>query len=153
MPPETAVKYRDRMTGEIEELDRGRLKFATDDAGTILFEWDKIAMVEATRQFEVTTSDGRRFLGSLGPSSARSVLIITVNDTISLSMSEVTGIIPMDASVWTRLEGSREEVNIAGWHAWVIGQYLRVIAEYQKLLEKYPNPKAVNMTKFGVGQQ
>ena len=55
----------DRNTGEIVELDRGRLKFETDDAGTISFEWDKIARVEAARQFEVTTSDGRRFLGSL----------------------------------------------------------------------------------------
>ena len=82
----------DRNTGEIVELDRGRLKFETDDAGTILFEWDKIATVEAAGQFEVTTSDGRRFLGSLGRSSARSVLIITASDTITLSMSEVTGI-------------------------------------------------------------
>ena len=96
----------DRNTGEIEELDRGRLKFATDDAGTIMFEWDKIATLEAAGQFEVTTSDGRRFLGSLGRSSAQSVLIITVTDTITLSMSEVTGIIPIGASVWTRLDGS-----------------------------------------------
>ena len=96
----------DRNTGEIVELDRGRLKFETDDAGTIMFEWDKIATVEAARQFEVTTSDGRRFLGSLGRSSARSVLIITASDTITLSMPEVTGIIPIGASVWTRLDGS-----------------------------------------------
>ena len=96
----------DRNTGEIVELDRGRLKFETDDAGTILFEWDKIATVEAARQFEVTTSDGRRFLGSLGRSSAQSVLIITANDTITLSMSEVTGMIPIGASLWARLDGS-----------------------------------------------
>ena len=74
----------DRNTGEIVELERSRLKFETDDAGTILFEWDKIASVEAAGQFEVATSDGRRLLGSLGPSSARSVLIITANDRISL---------------------------------------------------------------------
>ena len=96
----------DRITGEIVELDRGRLKFETDDAGTILFEWDTIAMVEAAGEFEVTTSDGRRFLGSLGQSSAQSVLMITANDTITLSMAEVTGMIPIGASVWTRLDGS-----------------------------------------------
>ena len=38
----------------------------------------------------------------------------------------------------------REEVNIVGTSAWVIGPYLKVIGEYQKSLEKYPNPKAVN---------
>jgi len=43
----------------------------------------------------------------------------------------------------------REEVNIVADHAWVMGQYLRLIGEYQKSLEKYPNPKAVNLTEFG----
>lgn len=32
--------------------------------------------------------------------------------------------------------------------AWVIGPYLKVIGEYMKTLEKYSNPKAVNMTQF-----
>jgi len=43
----------------------------------------------------------------------------------------------------------REENNIVAWTAWVIGPYLKVIGEYQKSLEKYPNPKAVNITTFG----
>ena len=63
-------------------------------------------MVEAAGQFEVTTSDGGRFLGSLGRSSTQSVLIITANDTITLSMAEVTGMIPIGASLWARLDGS-----------------------------------------------
>ena len=32
--------------------------------------------------------------------------------------------------------------------SWVIAPYLRLIGEYQKTLEKYPNPKAVNFTDF-----
>lgn len=43
----------------------------------------------------------------------------------------------------------REEVNVLGTNAWVIGPYMRVIGEYLKTLEKHPNPKAVNMTQFG----
>ncbi len=43
----------------------------------------------------------------------------------------------------------REEVNVAGWNAWAIGSYLKVVGEYMKSLEKHPNPKAVNMTQFG----
>ena len=42
----------------------------------------------------------------------------------------------------------REEVNILATHGWVINQYLRLIGQYQKSLEKYPNPKAVNLTEF-----
>ena len=43
----------------------------------------------------------------------------------------------------------REEVNVNATTGWVIPQYMRVIGEYQKSLEKYPNPKAVNLTQFG----
>jgi arylsulfatase len=43
----------------------------------------------------------------------------------------------------------REEVNVVASSAWVIAPYLRVIGEYQKSLESYPNPKAVNLTEFG----
>jgi hypothetical protein len=41
-----------------------------------------------------------------------------------------------------------EEVNILGTSACVVGGILKVIGEYIKTLEKYPNPK-VNMMEFG----
>ena len=43
----------------------------------------------------------------------------------------------------------REEVNILGTNAWVIGPYLKLVGDYQKSLQQHPNPKAVNMTQFG----
>jgi arylsulfatase len=43
----------------------------------------------------------------------------------------------------------REEVNIAAYTAWVMGPYLKLIDEYQKSLETYPNLTAVNLTQFG----
>jgi arylsulfatase len=43
----------------------------------------------------------------------------------------------------------REENDVFGTNAWVIGPYLKVIGEYMKSLEKYPNPKPVNLTEFG----
>ena len=43
----------------------------------------------------------------------------------------------------------REENNVFGVAAWVIGPYLKVVGEYLKTLEKYPNPKQVNLTEFG----
>ena len=43
----------------------------------------------------------------------------------------------------------REEMNIVGTSAWVIAPYLRVIGQYQKSVEQYPNPKAVDLTQFG----
>ena len=42
----------------------------------------------------------------------------------------------------------REEVNVFGTSAWVLGPYLKLVAEYQKSLQEHPNPKPVNLTKF-----
>ena len=59
----------DRITGEIVRLERGRLEFKTDDAGTLYLEWDKLSSLVAKRLVEVLTTDGGRFLGSLGPAT------------------------------------------------------------------------------------
>ena len=96
----------DRITGEIVELDRGRLEFKTDDAGTISFEWDKIARVEAARQFEVSTADGRRFLGSLAAGNPRSIVVVELAGMVSLPTTDVTTIVPIGSSFWKKLDGS-----------------------------------------------
>ena len=60
----------------------------------------------ATRVVEVLTTDGRRFLGSLGPAAARSITVVTSEGEVSLQMSEVTLITPIGTSFWRQLDGS-----------------------------------------------
>jgi Protein of unknown function, DUF481 len=96
----------DRITGEIVRLERGRLEFKTDDAGTLYLEWDKLSSLVAKRVVEVLTTDGRRFLGSLGPAAAFSIAVTTSGGEISLQMSVVTLITPIGASFWRQLDGS-----------------------------------------------
>jgi hypothetical protein len=96
----------DRITGEVVQLERGRLEFKTDDAGTLYLEWDKLASVVAKRVVEVLTTDGRRFLGSLGRTVDRSIGVVTSDGETSLQMSEVTLITPMGKSFWRQLDGS-----------------------------------------------
>ena len=98
----------DRMTGEIITLHRGRLELKTDDAGTVDIEWDKIAGIEATRRFEVETSDGRRMLGSLGSTADQAVLVVSGNADVPLPMHEVTRITPIGSSFWAKLEGAAD---------------------------------------------
>jgi len=64
------------------------------------------------------------------------------NNTTRVEMNGFPAIFNIEAD-------PREEVNILADHGWTIGQYLKLVGEYQKTLEKYPNPKAVNMTQFG----
>ena len=95
----------DRITGEVDRLERGRLEFKTDDAGTLYLEWDKLSRLVSMRMVEVLTTDGRRFLGSLGRGAERSIRVVT-SEEVSLQMSEVTLITPIGTSFWRQLDGS-----------------------------------------------
>lgn len=96
----------DRITGEIVRLDRGQLEFKTDDAGTLYLEWEKlVSVVATTRVFEVTTSDGRRFLGGI-EAAAPGSLAIVAPDGVTLTMSEVTDVSPIGATFWRKIDGS-----------------------------------------------
>ena len=96
----------DRITGEVKGLERGRLEFKTDDAGTLYLEWDKLISVETTRLVEIMTADGRLFLGSLGPAADRSIAVVTTAGSMALQMPEVTFITPIGSSFWAKLDGS-----------------------------------------------
>ena len=100
------LRNGDHITGEIKRLERGRLEFSTDDAGTLYLEWDKLSSVVVTRQVEVLTTDGRRFLGSLGQAADRSIAVVTPTGDVSLTMAEVTLITPIGRSFWSKLDGS-----------------------------------------------
>jgi len=97
----------DRITGEVVRLDRGRLEFKTNDAGTLSLEWDKLTSVVAARLVEVTTIDGRTFLGTLiTPSVSRAIAVRGNDDTVTLPMSEVTLVTTIGQSFWRKLDGS-----------------------------------------------
>ena len=96
----------DRITGEITRLNRGRLEFKTDDAGTLYLEWDNLVSLVASRLCEVVAADGRRFLGTLGPAATRSITVVSPGGTAMLAMAEVARIYPIGTSFWRKVDGS-----------------------------------------------
>jgi hypothetical protein len=97
----------DRITGEVQGLERGRLEYKTDDAGTLYLEWDKlVSVVATTRSFEVYRSDGERFLGSLNAAQPRTLALVGPAGTTTLQMADVTLITPIGKSFWAKLDGS-----------------------------------------------
>ena len=96
----------DRITGEVKRLERGRLEFKTDDVGTLDIEWDVVASVDADRQFEVGTTDGRRFLGHLTAGAPGTLVVVADGSTIALASFEVTLITPIGESFVKKLDGS-----------------------------------------------
>ena len=96
----------DRITGEVLRLERGRLEFKTDDAGTLYLEWDKLTSVLTMRLVEVATGDGATYLGSLAKAPSRAISVATAAGQVALRMPEVTSIRPIGRSFWRKLDGS-----------------------------------------------
>jgi len=96
----------DHITGEVVALERGRLEFKTDDAGTLYLEWDKLTSLVANRFVEVVTESGLRYLGTLGPSTDRSISVVGPQSSTALLMSDVALIRPIGRGFWNKLDGS-----------------------------------------------
>src|SRR5262245_3546130 len=97
----------DWITGEVIAVERGRLEFKTDDAGTLYLEWDKLSSLVALRFVEVVTTDGRRFLGTLGPAPDKSIAVVPAQgDALTLTMADVALIRAIGSSFWSQIDGS-----------------------------------------------
>ena len=97
----------DRLTCEIESLDRGRLTVKTDDMGTLSIEWDKVREVTATAMFEIYDVAGNRYLGSLaaGPAAGQITIKTAIGDLV-LPLLDAVEFDRIGASFWSRVDGS-----------------------------------------------
>jgi hypothetical protein len=95
------IRNGDRITGEVEALTRGLLKYSTDDLGTISIEWDKVDRISTTTLLEVQLESGQKFYGhlGLGPSS----WLVLGADTLPLA--RIVAITPVDGQFLGRLNG------------------------------------------------
>ncbi len=99
------MKNGDKITGEIKKMDRGLLKYSTDDMGTIFIEWPKVAAVFSKNRFEVETENGQKFFGYLQKSSEKGEIRVTSqNSKNSLPIDSVIRIIPMEQKFLRRLK-------------------------------------------------
>ncbi|HZL94480.1 MAG TPA: DUF481 domain-containing protein [Vicinamibacterales bacterium] len=97
----------DRITGDVEQLDRGRLEFSTDDAGTLFLEWENLVRLVATsRVFEVVTGNGVRFVGTLTAATDRSLAVSGTDRVDTVAMKEVVLITPIGGSFLKKLDGA-----------------------------------------------
>jgi hypothetical protein len=97
----------DRLTCEIDRLERGRLVVKTDDLGTVYVEWDKVREVTAAASFEIDDQDGNRYLGALSPGAAEGEMTVTtIIGPIALPMRSVVGMQRIGAGFWQRIDGS-----------------------------------------------
>jgi hypothetical protein len=101
------LRNGDRVVGEIKSLDRDVLTYKTDDMGTLAIKWDKILRITSPRYFEVESTLGDRYYGSLqaGPEPRQVIVeVSTFSDT--LNHAELVRITPIKQGFLTRLDGN-----------------------------------------------
>jgi Protein of unknown function, DUF481 len=101
------LRNGDRLTGEVEQLERGSLRLKTDDLGTVEIEWDKVATVTASAPFDIDDLHGNRYLGSLAPGPvAGQALVQWAGRTATVDMSSLVRMRRLSRRFWKRLDGS-----------------------------------------------
>jgi hypothetical protein len=96
----------DRITGEVKELMLGRLVYKTDDLGTTYIEWDKIASVRASGEFEVELESGEVLFGKIGPGPAAAEMTITLEaGDVVHPLAEILRITSIKRTFWGRVDG------------------------------------------------
>ena len=99
------LRRGDAITGEVKELDRGKLSYKTDDMGTLSVEWDKVAHLTSTHFFDVENKYGTRYFGRLAASEEPGQLLIILSDTVAVRMMDIVAISRINSSFWSRLDG------------------------------------------------
>jgi hypothetical protein len=100
------LKNGDRITGEIKELKRGKLKYSTDDIGTIYIEWTNISEIYSPVNFEFFTAYGEKFYGSIGWSKPGYLKVVGPSASQEIEIIDIVLIYPIQNSFWQRLDGS-----------------------------------------------
>jgi hypothetical protein len=101
------LRNGDRITGEVRELERGKLTVKTDDIGTLTIEWDKVVEVRANVPVEVVDLHGARLYGSLeaGPELG-TVTIAGPTGSRTVDLDDVVRIRRTGTTFWNAIDGS-----------------------------------------------
>ena len=99
------LRNGNEITGEIKKLDKGKLEYSTDDMGRINIEWDKIFHLTSNHYFEVEQQSGAKHFGQLRRTDEPGELVVVLTRPVTLPMSSVVRITPVEATFWQRLSG------------------------------------------------
>jgi hypothetical protein len=96
----------DRVTTEIKELQRGRIRASTDGMGTVYIEWDDIDRLSSPARHEVVLDSGERFVGALETTGTPREVLIRADEPVALSLDRIVRITPANQRFWEQLDGA-----------------------------------------------
>jgi putative salt-induced outer membrane protein YdiY len=102
------LKNGDRITGNIKELDRGKLRVKTNTMDTVYLDWVDVESVESSTHVRIVKTDGAITQGQVQKSDmSESLRVLDKGITTEIPVLEVASVKPMrvDESFWQRIEG------------------------------------------------
>ena len=97
----------DRLTGEIKQLEHGKLRLSTDLLGEVSIEWDEISRIDSDYEFQFERTDGKRFTGAINPTPTQQMISLKRDETtIEFAHDKVVRISQIEDGFWERLNGS-----------------------------------------------
>ncbi len=97
----------DWITGEVKNLDYGKLNFKTDAAGTIYIKWEDIWKIKSDKTFEIRMGQGLVYHGSLDTTDVKfKVIIYNDHDSIPVNLFSIVEIIPIKDLFWAKFDGN-----------------------------------------------
>jgi hypothetical protein len=94
------------VVGEVKSLKRGTLNFDTEEMDVVPIDWEDIASVTSPLFFEIDTSDGRQFYGSLAAGASPGLLVIVGDQrTDTLPFPQIVEIGPIESGFFARTNG------------------------------------------------
>lgn len=89
----------DRMTGEVKEMERGKLRFKTDNAGTLYVEWDKVTGLLSGQRLRAELSNGELHFGTALTSADAGHVQLSDGQTgtsVRLSLRDIVELHPVE---------------------------------------------------------
>ena len=97
----------DRITGEIRQLEHGKLQVDTDSLGQVNVEWDDVSRIASDYQFQFERTDGTRITGTVQKApDQHEITLVDDEQTVSFAHENVIRISQIEDTFWDRLKGS-----------------------------------------------
>jgi hypothetical protein len=97
----------DRLTGEIKQLEHGKLRLSTDAMGEVRIEWDEISRIESDYAFQFERTDGTRVTGTVKETTEeRKMRLADGESDTKFAHENVIRISQIENSFWERVKGS-----------------------------------------------
>ena len=93
------LRNGDRITGEVKEMERGKLRLKTDNADTIYVEWDKITSLQSGQRLRAELSNGERHTGTALTSADPGQLQLSdaqAGTTVRVPLRDVVELYPVE---------------------------------------------------------